>query len=260
MRARKWMPLTDFRMFGHVMSNSSEIFTGTLQAILDFETRIEGCPVAECQVKGAPRSKGVRFDVRANGDGRAYDVEMQCVSTPDLRHRARFYQALMDSMCLKAGQHYNDLPEGYVVFIYKGDALGYGQAVCSFSMADADNPDVRLHDGRHVVFVACSPYNQIEEGELRDLMEYINDYRHEPKTELVRKIAGAVAEANGDDATMATLMSEEAYAKMLTEELERSQAENLANKAEIERRDSVIEAKDAETERLKAELAKMGRS
>lgn len=39
MRARKWMPLTDFRMFGHVMSNSSEIFTGTLQAILGFETR-----------------------------------------------------------------------------------------------------------------------------------------------------------------------------------------------------------------------------
>lgn len=221
------MPFTDFRMFDHIMSTRADLCEEVLEAILGFDVEIEGKPIAEKSEKAAPEKRGVRFDVRAKGDGKLYDIEMQCATAPDLRKRARFYQGMMDSAALEQGESYNQLPESYVVFICKRDAIESGEAVYRFSMADEEKPQVRLHDGRHVVFVSSCLYNQVEEGELRDLMMYVTDDDHKASTGLVEKITSAVEEANGDDKTMATLMSEKSYVEMMSEALEKSQAETI---------------------------------
>ena len=116
-----------------------------------------------------------------------------------------------------------------------------------------------LHDGRHVVFLAASMYNQEESRRLRDLLRYVSGTQKEGSTDLVRSISNKVDALNEDEEEMMYLTKEQEDL-ILVREIERRDAKLAEKDAEIDRRDSEIEAQKAEIERLKAELTKKDRS
>lgn len=59
------------------------------------------------------------------------------------------------------------------------DALGLGMPKASFSMFEESRREDGLHDGRHVVFLAASMYNQEESRRLRDLLRYVSGTQKE---------------------------------------------------------------------------------
>ena len=61
-----------------------------------------------------------------DGDGRQFDVEIQQDTEGASPKRARYHSCLMDMNTLNAGQDFDELPETHVIFITRGDVLGYG--------------------------------------------------------------------------------------------------------------------------------------
>lgn len=261
MKARKSgrIEFSDAPMFNRVMTANPDICEGVVEAILGFDVELLGDPVAESTIEPRLGSKGVRLDVRAESTGKVYDIEMQTVVKEDLRRRARYYQAAMDVQRLEKGGDYLSLPESYVIFICVDDALGLGMPKASFSMFEESRREDGLHDGRHVVFLAASMYNQEESRRLRDLLRYVSGTQKEGSTDLVRSISSKVDALNEDEEEMMYLTKEQEDL-ILVREIERRDAKLAEKDAEIDRRDSEIEAQKAEIERLKAELAKKDRS
>ena len=69
-------------------------------------------------------SRSVRLDAHATDrNGNFYNIEIQKDERRAERKRARYYSAMMDSRALGKGEDYSSLPESYVIFITRGDAL-----------------------------------------------------------------------------------------------------------------------------------------
>ena len=61
-----------------------------------------------------------------DSDGKQMDVEIQQDNEGASPKRARYHSGLMDMNTLNPGQDFDELPESYVIFITRDDALGYG--------------------------------------------------------------------------------------------------------------------------------------
>ena len=64
--------------------------------------------------------------VARDSEGKQMDVEIQQDNEGASPKRARYHSGLMDMNTLNPGQDFDDLPESYVIFITRDDALGYG--------------------------------------------------------------------------------------------------------------------------------------
>ena len=64
--------------------------------------------------------------VARDSEGKQLDVEIQQDNEGASPKRARYHSGLMDMNTLNPGQDFDELPESYVIFITRDDALGYG--------------------------------------------------------------------------------------------------------------------------------------
>ena len=96
---------------------------------------------------------------------------------------------MMDSRALGKGEDYSSLPESYVIFITRGDALGEGKALSTIERTVMESGR-RFGDGTHIVYVSseladgdtdlgrlmhdlrCSDPDDMHYNELRDMVSY----------------------------------------------------------------------------------------
>lgn len=188
----------DAPMFGRVMRNP-EICRGVLERILGFPIeRIEYLD-AEHALDPATDAKGVRLDVFAKGTGQVFDVEMQIAPDPTLGRRMRYYQASIDQACLERGEHYDLLPESFIVFICDFDAYGRGRPVYHLERTCAEDATVPVADDSHWLVLNASAWEADEDPLRGQLLQYV--YENEPAEDaLIDQIADAVRQVNADAA------------------------------------------------------------
>lgn len=188
----------DAPVFGRVMRDP-EICKGVLERILGFAIDHVEYLNTEDALDPATDAKGVRLDVFAKGAGRVYDVEMQIAYDPTLGRRMRYYQASIDQACLGKGDHYDLLPESYVVFICLTDAYGRGLPVYHLERRCDEDATVRIADDSHWLVLNASAWEADADPLRGRLLQYV--YGSESAEDaLIDQIADAVREVNADAA------------------------------------------------------------
>ena len=110
----------------------------------------------------------VRLDVHAaDAMGNLYNIEIQKDERGAERKRARYYSAMIDSRALGKSDGYESLPESYVIFITRGDAIGEGNALNVIERT-VKGTGKDFCDGSHIVYVSSSLAD--EETDLGRLM------------------------------------------------------------------------------------------
>lgn len=72
-------------------------------------------------------NRSVRLDILAtDSTGAKLNVEIQRADKGAGRKRARYNSSMMDAGLLKKGEHFDDLPETWVIFITEHDVMGEG--------------------------------------------------------------------------------------------------------------------------------------
>ena len=98
-----------------------------------------------------------------DADEKQYNVEIQQDNEGASPKRARYHSGLMDMNTLRAGQDFEELPESYVIFITRDDALGYGLPIYHIRrMIEETQKDFR--DESHIIYVNSRTQDDTELG------------------------------------------------------------------------------------------------
>ncbi len=118
--------------------------------------------------------KGVRFDVYFEDDEKViYDIEMQATKKKALPKRARYYQGMIDLNVLTRGGKYSLLRESYIIFICTFDEFGKGRHKYSFENVCLEDPEVKLEDGTHKIFLCAAGTMDDCSDKMKDFLDYI---------------------------------------------------------------------------------------
>ncbi|WP_286078927.1 hypothetical protein [Faecalibaculum rodentium] len=99
-------------------------------------------------------SKSTRMDVVGHEADESVDIvgfQVILCKPPVQAKRSRYHSINYGRKMLNHGESYEDLQDSALVFICKGDAIGNGKTVHSFTMKDQDGHE--LGDGRTVIFI-----------------------------------------------------------------------------------------------------------
>ncbi len=130
----------------------------------------------EKTVKPKYESKGVRLDVYVEGSGEIFEIEMQ-VRQPDsgeLAKRVRYYQAMIDSEQLAAGQKYKALPTTYIIFICPFDPFGLSRHIYMFRNLCVEDTKMELDDKTTKVFVNSIGTADDVAPDVKAFLDYVN--------------------------------------------------------------------------------------
>lgn len=94
-----------------------------------------------------------------------YNIEIQQAREGTSPKRARYHSALLDMNTLEAGQDYNQLPENYVIFITRSDALGHSQPIYHVERRIREAKE-DFKDGTHIIYVNAEKQEDTELGRL----------------------------------------------------------------------------------------------
>ena len=99
------------------------------------------------------QGRSVILDIYAEDSfGKRYDIEIQRSDRGAGAKRARYNASVMDANISAAGDGYEELPEGYVIFITERDVLGERLPVYHVERVIKENgKDFR--DGSHIIYV-----------------------------------------------------------------------------------------------------------
>ena len=166
-------------IFCRVMQNK-ELFLKLMQRIFP-ELRLVEVKEHTTQKTGygPVDSKGVRFDVYSEIDGRHFDVEMQMRQEGDERRRTRYYQCMMDEQLLRTGMSYASLPESYVVMIGTFDIFGKGRHIYRFRNYEESDKSLILEDGTTKVFLNTKGTEDDISQDLKNFLDLVNGLRPE---------------------------------------------------------------------------------
>lgn len=108
--------------------------------------------VSQYSVKNL-QGRSVRLDVFAtDSQGKKYNIEVQRDDRGADVRRARYNSSIIDANQLSAGEHFEQLPETYVIFITERDVLGWGLPLYSVSRVIEQNGKP-FGDGSHIYYV-----------------------------------------------------------------------------------------------------------
>lgn len=148
------LEFTDDFMFGKILYHDLELCKELLELIL--ETRIRELRYVDTQKSVDIRydARSIRFDVYAENEEAAYDIEMQISKKEELPKRCRYYHGMMDMNLIEKGEHYKNLKKAYVIFICKYN-VGGSQAlpVYTFQNRCDQIPEMILGDESYTVLV-----------------------------------------------------------------------------------------------------------
>lgn len=109
-----------------------------------------------------PEYKGVRLDVFAKDEMNThYDVEMQVVAQ-HVERRARYYHAQMDMELISGGMTYDEIPNGYVIFICDFDPLGLSKYRYTIRKTLCEDETFDYKDGVHTILLSTKGNNEDE--------------------------------------------------------------------------------------------------
>lgn len=100
-----------------------------------------------------------------DSDGKQMDVEIQQDNEGASPKRARYHNGLMDMNILNPGQDFDELPESYVIFITRDDALGYGLPIYHIHRT-IEEVSENFKDEAHIIYVNSEKQDDTELGHL----------------------------------------------------------------------------------------------
>ena len=100
-------------------------------------------------------------------EDKRYDVEVQQKNEGASPKRSRYHSGLVDMNTLEAGHNFDELPDSYVIFITRGDVLGYGLPISKIERTIGEI-GADFGDGSYIIYVNAAM--QDEETELGRLM------------------------------------------------------------------------------------------
>ncbi len=174
---KPWEELTiqDDYMFKLVM-RSKRICKTMIEKILNIKLADIRYIDEEKTIKPKYESKGVRLDVYVEGSGEVFEIEMQ-VRQPDsgeLAKRVRYYQAMIDSEQLTAGQKYKMLPTTYIIFICPFDPFDLSRHIYTFRNLCVEDNGLELDDKTTKVFVNSTGTSDDVTPGVKAFLDYVN--------------------------------------------------------------------------------------
>ena len=136
-----------------------------LQVIMDKKNLKVIDQVLQKDYKNLQGRSAVLDCVARDSGGRQMDVEIQQDNEGASPKRARYHSGLMDMNTLNPGQDFDELPESYVIFITRDDALGYGLPIYHVNRK-IEEVSERFKDGTHIIYVNSGKQEDTELGRL----------------------------------------------------------------------------------------------
>ncbi|MCQ2603947.1 MAG: Rpn family recombination-promoting nuclease/putative transposase [Spirochaetia bacterium] len=170
----RWRALTitnDF-IFGWVFSDK-ERCRKLIELLLGIKVKNLEVPQTQKSIKTSLISRGVRFDVYAEDNDRAFDIEIQTVNQRNWELRTRYYQSRMDGSLINQGQDYRDLKETYVIFLCCFDPVGLKECKYETVHVLKEHREYIIDDRRHIVLYNIHEYLKSEDEEQRAFFEYM---------------------------------------------------------------------------------------
>ncbi len=168
--------LSDFALFLTVMKHK-KAYQNILSIILN-EPGLELLEVkTEEVILNKSGKRAIRLDAWAiDRQHRQFNMEMQNdARQDDLAKRSRFYQGMIDTPILKAGNKtkYRNLPSTIIIFITQEDIFGRNRAMYTFHERCMEEPDLFLEDGTQKLFLNMT--SKCEREELVSLLQYMKE-------------------------------------------------------------------------------------
>lgn len=148
-----------------------------LESLLGEEINLISEPNVEKELRNVPGGKYVRLDLYAEDDkARVFDAEMQNYEKgkkDSLPKRSRYYQAMLDSYILNAGEDYKNLNESFIIFICRFDPFGKGLYRYTFKGKCEELSDLNMGDGATLIFFNTKGDLRKAPEETRNLLKYV---------------------------------------------------------------------------------------
>lgn len=192
------LEFSDWPMFDLLMTNE-ELCRELLEVVLDAPVSNIEYIIAENDIRPTLTNHGMRLDAYVKTENEVYNIEMQTVKRTKLGRRLRFYQGAMDTLALRRGEHYGNLPPCYIVFICLHDPFNAGLPVYTLNVKCQENTSVKTDHGFTWIVLAAPAWDRLPPGRLRNLLHYIST-GEAGDDRFATKLAAAVRAANGDEA------------------------------------------------------------
>lgn len=192
------LEFSDWPMFDLLMTNE-ELCRELLEVVLDAPVSNIEYIIAENDIRPTLTNHGVRLDAYVKTENEVCNIEMQTVKRAKLGRRLRFYQGAMDTLALRRGEHYGNLPPCYIVFICLHDPFNAGLPVYTLDVKCQENTSVKTDHGFTWIVLAAPAWDRLPPGRLRNLLHYIST-GEAGDDRFATKLAAAVRAANSDEA------------------------------------------------------------
>ncbi len=167
----KKLRIFDDDFMKEIFDGSAEATALVLNIIFDRNDMVVTKVVGQREIKGI-EGHSVKLDIMAlDGDGNAYDIEVQRQDKGDLPLRARYNSSMMDTVLLPEGEDYKKLIPTYVIFFTEKDTVGDGRPKHHYMMQDVETGHV-LGDEKHIIFV-----NGENKDESTRLGQLVHDFK-----------------------------------------------------------------------------------
>lgn len=120
--------------------------------------------IAENDIRPTLTNHGVRLDAYVKTENEVCNIEMKTVKRAKLGRRLRFYQGAMDTLALRRGEHYGNLPPCYIVFICLHDPFNAGLPVYTLNVKCQENTSVKTDHGFTWIVLAAPAWGQAPSG------------------------------------------------------------------------------------------------
>ncbi|WP_145475234.1 Rpn family recombination-promoting nuclease/putative transposase, partial [Treponema putidum] len=111
---------------------------------------------------------------------------VQVSNERNIPKRMRFYQAAIDISFLDKGNSYNNLNDSIIIFICLFDVIGKNRPIYTFENLCIEDKNTPLQDGTLKVIINAEAFNNTEDKELKEFLEYIKTGK--VKNEFTREI------------------------------------------------------------------------
>lgn len=179
-------------IFYKVMRHNPDVCRQLLEILLEMKIdRIVMKQEEEIQIDYD--KKGIRMDVYARSEDKAFNLEIQATDTGEIPERARYYQGILDVDELNKGAGYKDLSTSYIIFICLPDIFKKGLCKYTFENICRENTDIKLNDRTYKYFFIARNYDKILNEEQKALLKFFTS--NESSNAFSERLAAMVKDA-----------------------------------------------------------------
>ena len=191
------LEFSDWPMFDLLMTDK-ELCREVIEIILDESIADIEYIVTEDDVRPTLTNHGVRLDAFVKTKNEIYDIEMQPTKREDLGRRMRYYQGALDTLTLRKGEGYEELPPCIIIFICMHDPFDEGLPVYTLDVNCLEKPSARIGHGFLWKALSAPAWDKLPEGRLQNLLHYVwtGEAGEDP---LMGQLAVAVKKANKNE-------------------------------------------------------------